>query len=236
MKFKHLLSVSLTMLAVAVTGNVSANTIDVSNLGFSPTGKTVHSPLVNSYMSTQFRTGNYVGNSDPIFSITLRLQNESGGTVTNALAYLFSSTASNLASSRRPNTLVTNAVFQAPTIAATNPNGSGSLTYQDVVFSPTAGTVTLAPNTNYWLVFFSSPDMAINWLNYSTNSVVNGTNALIQPYAATSITGVPGSWTGQSFIPNQFQITTVPEPTTYALAALSVGVLGIYGRRRKATV
>jgi hypothetical protein len=222
------------MIAMYGAGSASANTIDVSNLGFTPTGKTVYSPVVNSYMSTQFRTGNFVGPSDPILSLTLRLQNESGGSVTNALAYIYTSTANNLVSSRRPNTLVPNAVFQAPTISATNPNGSGSLTYQDVVFSAAAGSVSLAANTNYWVVFFSSPDMAINWLNYSTNSVVNGTNALIQPFAATSITGAVGSWTGQSFIPNQFEITTVPEPTTYALAAISAGVLGLYGRRRKA--
>lgn len=230
MKFSKLSVIALAIVAL-IQSSASAVTIDVSNLSFAPTGKTLYSDSNDQYMSTMFRTTAFVGTADSIASITLRLQNESGVSITNAKVYIYSSTASNITSSRRPNTLIPNAIYSG-TIAATNPNGAGSLTYQDVKFNATS-PITLAANTSYWVVFMSTPTDQVNWLNYNTASNVAGTNVAINPFAAISTLGTPGSWSGVASFPNQFEITTVPEPSTYALAALSVGVLGFYGRRKK---
>ncbi len=233
MRFGRLGAIAFATLAF-VQSATYAVTLDVSNLSNTPTGKTTYSLVGNQYMSTMFRTTAFAGTADPIASITLRLQNESGVSITNAQAYIYTSTLSNVASSRRPDVLVPNAIFTA-NISATNPNGSGSLTYQDVKFSPTS-SIVLAANTSYWVVFMSSSSDKVNWLNYNTASNVTGTNVSINPFAATSTTGVPLSWTGVSSLPNQFEITTVPEPSTYALATISVGLLGLYGRRKQAKV
>lgn len=232
MRFSRLSAIAFAMLAFFQSATYAV-TIDVSNLSNTPTGKTSYSPSNNQYMSTMFRTTAFAGTADSIASITLRLQNESGASITNAQVYIYTSTANNIVSSRRPNTLVPNAIFTA-NISATNPNGSGSLTYQDVMFNPTS-SIVLAANTSYWVVFMSTPADKVNWLNYNTASNVVGTNVAINPFAATSTTGLPGSWTGISSLPNQFEITTVPvpEPSTYALAAISAGLLGFYGRRKK---
>lgn len=234
MRFSRLSAIAVATLAF-VQSATYAVTIDVSNLSNTPTGKTSYSPSNNQYMSTMFRTTAFVGTADPIASIKLRLQNESGASITNAQVYIYTSTANNIVSSRRPNTLIPNAIFTG-NISATNPNGSGSLTYQDVLFNATSNIV-LAANTSYWVVFMSTPAQKVNWLNYNTASNVAGTNVAINPYAATSTTGIAGSWTLASFVPNQFEITTVPvpEPSTYAFAAISAGLLGIYGRRKKGT-
>lgn len=229
MRFINALSVAIASFGL-FQASASAVTIDVSNLSNTPTGKTTYSLSDNAYMSTMIRTSAFVGTSDPIASITLRLQNESGVSITNAQVYIYTSTANNIISSRLPLTLIPNAIFTA-NIGATNPNGSGSLTYQDVKFNATS-SISLSPNTSYWVVFMSSPTDKVNWLNYNTAANVDGTNVSINPYSATSTTGVAGSWTGLAFSPNQFQITTVPEPSTYALATLSIGILGLYGRRK----
>lgn len=232
MRFSNFGALAVATFAL-LQASTSAVTIDVSNLANVPTGKTLHSPSNNQYMASMFRTGAYAGSSDPIASITLRLQNESGLSITNAQVYIYTSTANNIISSRRPNTLIPNAIYTG-NIASTNPNGSGSLTYQDVIFNATS-SITLAPNTTYWVVFMSTPADKVNWLNYNTAANVAGTNASINPFSAISTLGTPGSWSGVSSMPNQFEITTVPipEPSTYALAAISAGALGLYGRRRK---
>ncbi len=231
MRFTNALAIAFASIGL-LQASASAVMLDVSNLSNTPTGKTTFSPSNNVYMSTTFRTASFVGTSDPIQSITLRLQNESGVSITNAQVFIYSSTLNNIISSRLPLAPIPNAVFTA-NIGASNPNGSGSLTYQDVQFNATA-SVSLNPNTSYWVVFMSTPANMVNWLNYNTNSNVVGTNASILPRAATSVTGAAGTWTGFQDVPNQFQITTVPEPSTYALAMLSIGILGIYGRRKSA--
>lgn len=232
MRFSRLSAIALATLAFFQSATYAV-TIDVSNLSNTPTGKTSYSPSNNQYMSTMFRTTAFVGTADPVASITLRLQNESGASITNAQVYIYTSTANNIVSSRRPNTLVPNAIFTG-NVSSSNPNGSGSLTYQDVRFNAT-NNIVLAANTSYWVVFMSTSAQKVNWLNYNTASNVVGTNVAINPFAANSTTGLPGSWTGVSSLPNQFEITTVPvpEPSTYALAAISAGLLGVYGRRRQ---
>jgi len=231
MRFTNALAIAFATIGL-VQASASAVTIDVSNLSNTPTGKTSFSPTDNVYMSSTFRTASFVGTSDPIQSITLRLQNESSVSITNAQVFLYSSTLSNIVSTRLPLAPIQNAVFTA-NIGATNPSGSGSLTYQDVQFNATA-SISLSPNTSYWVVFMSTPTDMVNWLNYNTNTNEVGVNASILPRAATSTTGVAGTWTGFNDVPNQFQITTVPEPSTYALAMLSIGMLGAYGRRKSA--
>lgn len=231
MRFTKALAIALASLWL-VQGTAAGVTIDVSNLTNTPTGKTSYSPSNDLYMATMLRTTTFAGSSSPIQSITLRLQNESGVSITNAQVFIYSSTVSNIVSQRRPQAPVANAIFTA-NIGVTNPNGSGSLTYQDVQFNAT-GSVSLDPDTSYWVVFVSTPTTQVNWLNYNTASNVTGTNVLINTIAATSQTGVAGSWTTAASVPNQFEITTVPEPSTWALTVLSVSLLGAYRRSKRA--
>lgn len=214
-------------------GLVSATNIDVSNLLNTPTGKTPYSPSANTYMASMFQTSSYFGTASPIASITLRLQNASGVSITNAQVHIYTSTLESSLNLRRPNTPIPNASYEG-TISAINPNGSGSLTYQDVTFAANA-PIVLSANTPYWIVFLSTPSEQVSWLHFNTSNNVVGFNAEITPYSATSTLGTSGSWIGFSSLPNQFGITTVPEPSTYVLCTIAAVTWGGLTRRRRRT-
>lgn len=214
-------------------GFASATNIDVSNLLNTPTGKTPYSLSANTYMASMFQTSGYFGTASPITSITLRLQNASGVSITNAQVYIYTSTLESSLALRRPNTQIPNASYEG-TISAINPNGSGSLTYQDVTFAANA-PIVLSPNTPYWIVFLSTPSDQVSWLHHNTSTNIVGFNAEITPYSATSALGTAGSWNGFSSLPNQFGITTVPEPSTYILGTFAILTLAIQARRRRRT-
>ena len=91
----------------------------------------------------------------------------------------------------------------------------------------------LAPNSTYWVVLASSNNIGtFNW--EATEST-----ASTGPVTSVSFAnGIPGNWTvaDNSLGPYKMELdaTTVPEPSTYALLVISLGVVG-YARKRMNT-
>ena len=95
--------------------------------------------------------------------------------------------------------------------------------------------VSLSANTGYWIV----PQNEVSWHLNSDVSVPSVQNASGYSYLGTSAkTFASGnSWDSSGLTQYSLSVQAVPEPSTYALAALGLGVAGIVrARRRKAAV
>jgi hypothetical protein len=97
--------------------------------------------------------------------------------------------------------------------------------------------VTLSPGTSYWVV----PDFSVDWSWYTEADETDQPteqNASGYSYLGTKrqTQASPGVW-GNSILPYSLSVQAVPEPSTYALAAVGLTVAGLMrARRRKAAV
>ena len=112
------------------------------------------------------------------------------------------------------------------TSAVTNVGDEGKYSFS---FS----NVSLSPNTSYWIV--PQFDVSSSWsLEASDENQPSGQNGSGYTYLGTrrQTQANPGTW-GNSALPYAVSITAVPEPSTYAMAAVGAGLLGFTRWRRR---
>jgi hypothetical protein len=89
----------------------------------------------------------------------------------------------------------------------------------------------LNANTTYWIV----PGGPASW--YVENGFTNPTEQNGSGYAFVgtrlSTVGTGGPWTSSGLTSYSVSIQAVPEPSTYAMAAIGAGVAGLMGWRRR---
>lgn len=115
------------------------------------------------------------------------------------------------------------------TSSATNVGNNGLYTFN---FSG----ATLSASTNYWVV----PDSSNNWTWFFNAAEEQPTEQNSSGYAylgtLRQASSNPGTWVN-SGSPYSVSVQAVPEPSTYAMAAIGAGVAGLCGwRRRKAAI
>lgn len=100
-----------------------------------------------------------------------------------------------------------------------------------VTFNP---TTSISPNTNYWVVFDATAvGSGQAYWNYTGSPVGTGvaTSSFFKTDDGDGWTQAYGEYRGI------MAVQAVPEPTTYALAAIGLGLAGLVrARRRKASV
>lgn len=92
-------------------------------------------------------------------------------------------------------------------------------------------SAVLQPNTTYWVI----PTAGISWHINTPGSTPTAQNGSTYSYAGTLElpTGVSPSWQEAGLQRYSVSITAVPEPSTYALAAIGIGVAGLVRARRR---
>lgn len=109
------------------------------------------------------------------------------------------------------------------------PTSSSSGTYGHFVFTPESA-ITLAGNTQYWLVIASSsPTEDFAWVR--SNPSVTPTGIATAGQQDISDAGNSG-WREGNDGPHSFSISGVPEPGTCALVGIGLGLAVWMGRRR----
>lgn len=88
--------------------------------------------------------------------------------------------------------------------------------------------VELVNGTNYWIV----PNGTVSW--FLAGGAPTQQNASGYAYTATQERPFSGFWETTSTTSMSVSITAVPEPSTYALAAIGFGVAGVARWRRRA--
>ena len=88
----------------------------------------------------------------------------------------------------------------------------------------------LDPNTTYWIV----PEGPASWYINLDETQPTGQNGSGYSYFGTvrSTTGASGPWVSSS-LQYSVSIQAVPEPSTYAMAAIGAGVAGLMSWRRR---
>jgi len=118
-----------------------------------------------------------------------------------------------------PNTLVSS-ISTVATSAL--PTSSAS------VYSLNSLNVTLSPNTSYYLVLTSTSTLG-NGAAWGYTNSTNGTG-----FPSNQSIYSSSSWSAPSTsFPQMMQISAVPEPSTYALAVLSIGTLAFARKQRR---
>ena len=110
-----------------------------------------------------------------------------------------------------------------------NPATAGLYTYS------TGSTITLSPNTTYWVVAKVTSGLGDYSWNYTSTTTQSGTGTL---GGFSESTNQGGSWSAENVsFPSMFSVTAtaVPEPASYAamlgIAALGFGVISRRYRR-----
>jgi len=111
-----------------------------------------------------------------------------------------------------------------------NPSVAGTYTY-------TASGITLTPSTDYWLVLAdTSPELSgYLWDVTSSTSYTSSDGWSINTARSYSSGDQGTSWANIDSVIGEFAVnaTVVPEPQSFALAAVALAAL--FGRRRKAS-
>lgn len=107
---------------------------------------------------------------------------------------------------------------------------NSSITSSSSTLTVSGLNISLSPSTNYWLVLSGLTTDFVNW------SVTTSTSGATGSVGIGTKTG-PGSWnliTSYRAIGAVTAVASVPEPSTYALAAITTGVMAAVARRRRA--
>jgi hypothetical protein len=91
--------------------------------------------------------------------------------------------------------------------------------------------VVLSPNTTYWVV----PQADVSWHLSQPIAAPGVQNASGYSYSGTleSTFESGGNWTTAGLSAYSVSINAVPEPSTYAMAAIGAGLVGLMGWRRR---
>jgi hypothetical protein len=111
-----------------------------------------------------------------------------------------------------------------------------SLTTTLTDFSFTGLNRTLSPSTNYWITL-TSTDMPPNSSGYAHTGVIRDSSGTLTTGSLGSTFKSSGSgWStfNNFWVQGSVSTVAVPEPSTYALAAIASGVMAAVARRRKA--
>jgi PEP-CTERM motif len=113
-----------------------------------------------------------------------------------------------------------------------------------ITFTSAAGNVGLAANTNYWVVATATSG-SYDWATTTAApSLVDPNNAWApatakRSYSSSVNNPLTSDWSqspSSSFLNMKIESQTVPEPTTYALLGISLGVIGFARKRMNKTV
>ena len=103
----------------------------------------------------------------------------------------------------------------------------------NVVFS--GFNITLAPSTQYYIVLSASLNTSLYW-EYTNNATGSGSTGYSSQFYTASLSS-GSTWNlaaVTSTDPMIMKVTAVPEPSTYALAAIATGVMATVASRCKA--
>lgn len=92
-------------------------------------------------------------------------------------------------------------------------------------------SLQLSPNTSYWIV----PQSDVSWYVNSTFTAPGAQNTSGYSYLGTAAKTFEsaGSWEATGLTSYSLSVTAVPEPSTYALAAIGVAAGGLMRWRRR---
>lgn len=105
-----------------------------------------------------------------------------------------------------------------------------------------AQDVELAAATDYWLVISSPTTVSVNWLKPSSTTSIyaefNDSNYAVPSGLLRANSANGSSWNtgGPAEMGFQLGAVAVPEPSTWALTILGVGILGLVANRRERSV
>jgi hypothetical protein len=159
-----------------------------------------------------------------------------GGYVLNSLQLLFADASGNPEISYLRCDLLSD-YFNLPSVILTafipndNPTTAGLHTF--VPLQPSAPSVILAANTDYWLFFYPHGGSSLGYYRYNFTDSVNSTS--IDGWRVTGETFSPFS-PGQTGLPMfSLNATAIPEPSTLALLATALAAIGCKFRAAKQT-
>ena len=219
MKITLLRSIFVASLIMVIGGSgIKAANLDVSNLN--ETIQAAESLPANNTLkqiATSFSTGSFVGTAD-IWKVQLYLNSFSSYNLANLSVRIFTDNAG---------------VPGSPVGSSLTATGiaSAGAAYD---FTNIGSPVSLAPSTNYWVVIkntASSNGTPVNWATANPLTPTTGLNATIGTTQAINYVGT--GWTTFANTANLVHITSVPEPSTYALGAIGALTMGYVARGRK---
>lgn len=158
-----------------------------------------------------------------ITGVTIPVKNVIGLTLGNIQVSLYTGDGSN----SRPNTKIGSDLGTTPVSGFSN-----SAVYQD--YAITGLNVTLSPSTKYYVVISASgigsgaQDFLYLGLHSGAGGVTTGSLGFSQSLNSGSSWDAPGNSSSVVGL-----VTAVPEPSTYALAAIATGLITALARRRK---
>ena len=214
-----------------VLGNLGSSGTDLTDISdtnnvINPSGSTTNSIVQLAQGFNTGASGFGAGNSLLLSSVNAVFGNNAASPL-SVTAKLYSNNGSN-----NPGTLLTTSVAQSV------PGSSGASLYT-FDFSQ----YSLTASTSYWVVF----DQAVSWFTVQdTNG--NGVNPTIQnalspatnnfSYVGARRKNGLGNWapSGSNFAAatsSAFSVNVVPEPSTYAMAGIGAGLVGLARIRRR---
>ena len=215
--FRNIFVASLALVMSSTC--VKAASFDVSNLTETVQGtETIPGNNIVKRIATSFSTGSFTGTAD-IDLVQLYLASFGTYNLANLSVSIFTD------NSNVPGTSV-------GTLTST-----GTLTGNGVVdFRNVASPVALQPNTNYWVVVknavVGTGSNNIQWAYGYPTGPTPGLNGTIADKSSLNNTGA--SWNTTVGTAYLARVTNVPEPSTYALGAISALTMGYIARRRNA--
>ncbi|MGB8369561.1 MAG: choice-of-anchor R domain-containing protein [Limisphaerales bacterium] len=186
-------------------------TLYVSNLGQAPNGSVAVAS--DSWVAELFRTGTDSGGYD-LNSVQLLMDAALGSP--NAFTVLLYSNNSNF----EPGSSL-------GSLTGSDPAGGGNFTY-------TASSITLLPSTFYWIVITSTTPLASGSYYWSLADTFNYSSSNGWGIGSYDKSSDGSSWVSNRSNPLQFAVdaSTIPEPSTLALAGLGLACLSFWRRRQ----
>lgn len=203
------------MLLIFLASGPGVQAIDLFNtLAGTPSGSASVSSQLKTGLSFRTSASDYL-----IDTVQIMLRNSAGTPATsgNVTLSLFDATGT----SGTPGSAIGSDIGTVPV---------SSLTNSLQTFTFTNLNRTLSPSTNYWITV-SSTDITSGQVFGSVTSSTTGTTTT----GSLGYSFYNGSWIGPfgtSWLVGSVSAVAVPEPSTYALAAIATGIKAVIARRR----